>query len=313
MEFVNIWYGYDHPDFKAAFRCDYEKYEESGKLAIEKREDKMNPEEFIPCEMSYKQMRELMLKKKFETIFNDKAMAAQVGDDGEDPAELIRKLVEKEDNRKNKIKSPDSFNSKGLSQTYEEKNTIKMMKGPFYKLLSQTGLEEDDFLTCAQQDLIDYVNKPAPRVLILGKPRSGKTTLAAELCKRHDLVHVSVENWMEELQNKIRELPEEFDADGHDNTRPEDPESDEYKEWVPRPDYFTDVELRVKKRLLRGKGPTHLHNVAMLKEQMNSAEAKTKGFVLDLTFYKINVEEEETEEEIPEPEIPQLDDADKGS
>ena len=54
-------------------------------------------------------------------------------------------------------------------------------------------------MTCAQQDLIDYAQKPAPRILILGKPRSGKTTLASALCARLDLVHVSVEQWLDKL------------------------------------------------------------------------------------------------------------------
>ena len=49
-------------------------------------------------------MREIMLKKKFETIYNDKAMAAQVSEDGEDASEITRKLVEKEDARKLKIR-----------------------------------------------------------------------------------------------------------------------------------------------------------------------------------------------------------------
>lgn len=30
-----------------------------------------------------------------------------------------------------------------------------MMKGPFYQLDSKEGLGEDDFVTCAEKDLID--------------------------------------------------------------------------------------------------------------------------------------------------------------
>ena len=127
-------------------------------------------------------------------------------------------------------------------------------------------------------------------MLLLGKPRSGKTTLAKELCKRHDLVHVCVESWLEKFETKRKNPPE-----------PEEPPEDAPEDWKP-PSIWTELEERVLKRLLRGKGPTHLHNVWMLKDQMSSAEAKTKGFVLDLTFYKINVDEEETEEEEPQPE-----------
>jgi hypothetical protein len=38
--------------------------------------------------------------------------------------------------------------------------------------------------------------------------------------------------------------------------------------------------------LKSGGGPTHEQNVAILKESMNAPEASTKGFVLDLTYYR---------------------------
>jgi adenylate kinase family enzyme len=53
--------------------------------------------------------------------------------------------------------------------------------------------------------LIDYATNPAPRVLLLGKPRSGKTTLAKKLSEKLDLVHVSIENWMMAFMKKVRD------------------------------------------------------------------------------------------------------------
>jgi len=46
-------------------------------------------------------------------------------------------------------------------------------------------------------------------VLILGKPRSGKTTLAKLLADKLKLVHVNVENWLEKLQKGIVEHAED--------------------------------------------------------------------------------------------------------
>lgn len=74
-----------------------------------------------------------------------------------------------------------------------------MMKGPFYQHASQHGISEDDFVNSATQDLINYATSQAPKVLLLGKPRSGKTTLAKLLADRLKLVHVNVENWLEKL------------------------------------------------------------------------------------------------------------------
>jgi len=52
------------------------------------------------------------------------------------------------------------------------------------------------------------------------------------------------------------------------------------------PKWLTDLEEQVYKALKSGDGPSHEHNVDILKQQLESSLAKTKGFVLDLTFYK---------------------------
>ena len=158
-----------------------------------------------------------------------------------------------------------------MGETYEEKSLIKMMKGPFYQYASLEGIQEDNFVNCAVQDLIDYASTPAPRVLLLGKPRSGKTTLAKLLAARLDLVHVSVENWLARLLDKIKNY---------------EPPEEELEEGQAPPKWLSDLEDAVDKALKAGSGPSHEQTVAILKEDMSSAQARTRGFVLDLTFYK---------------------------
>lgn len=74
MTFININYTYEHPDYASAYRCDYEKYEKASKLAVERSEGSLVKEEFVPCQTSYKKMREIMLWKKFETIYTEKSL-----------------------------------------------------------------------------------------------------------------------------------------------------------------------------------------------------------------------------------------------
>jgi tRNA uridine 5-carbamoylmethylation protein Kti12 len=62
-----------------------------------------------------------------------------------------------------------------------------MMRGPFYMYESKEGIKNDEFANCAEEDLLTAANTEALRVLILGKPRSGKTTLSKNLAKRLDL------------------------------------------------------------------------------------------------------------------------------
>lgn len=87
------------------------------------------------------------------------------------------------------------------------------MQGPFYKLITKQGLIKEDFVTIPQSDLIDYAQAQELRIMLIGKPRSGKTTLARNLSKRLDLVHVSLENWLLKLQEKIKnyEPPEDLE------------------------------------------------------------------------------------------------------
>ena len=75
------------------------------------------------------------------------------------------------------------INKKGIGETYEEKSFIKMMKGPFYQMESKDNLKFDDFSNCADFDLIEAAQAQAMRILIIGKPRAGKTTTARALCK----------------------------------------------------------------------------------------------------------------------------------
>lgn len=155
-------------------------------MAIKPSEEVRNDYDFVPCETPYKRMRLIMLTKKFETIYTDVLQ----GD--ENDLRRIDKLVDKEETRKRKCRLQETLSTKAVAETYEEKHIIKSMMGPFFKSMSKEGLREDDFITCAQQDLIQFASKPAAKVLLLGKPRSGKTTLAKILAQRLDLMHINV-------------------------------------------------------------------------------------------------------------------------
>ena len=78
---------------------------------------------------------------------------------------------------------------------------------------SREGLSQDNFETCAEGDLIQAARTDALKILVIGKPRSGKTSLAKNLCQKLDLVHINVENWLNALINKIKtyEPPEDLE------------------------------------------------------------------------------------------------------
>ena len=72
----------------------------------------------------------------------------------------------------------DSLVAKSLTENYDEKNYLKLMQGPFYNYVSKEGIKEDHFVDCATHDLIEAANQEVMRILIIGKPRTGKSTLA---------------------------------------------------------------------------------------------------------------------------------------
>jgi adenylate kinase family enzyme len=78
-------------------------------------------------------------------------------------------------------------------------------------------------------------------VLILGKPRSGKTTLCKLLAQRLDLLHINIENWLAKLLKKIKEKPED------------EPELEEGQVPVK---YYTELEEAVSLALKSGEGPS---------------------------------------------------------
>ena len=59
---------------------------------------------------------------------------------------------------------------------------MKGRHGPFLHYVSkEEGIREDDLVDSATHDLIDSANDHVMRVLIIGMPRSGKSTLAKQL------------------------------------------------------------------------------------------------------------------------------------
>ena len=114
-------------------------------------------------------------------------------------------MFEKESKRKADAVAIDSLTAKGLAESYDEQNFLKNMKGPFFKLISKEGIRDDDLVNCAQNDLIESANKEVMRILIIGKPRTGKTTLAKSLEAKLDLVRIAPDIWIQNLFKKIQD------------------------------------------------------------------------------------------------------------
>jgi len=98
-----------------------------------------------------------------------------------------------------------------LVENYEEKSFMRDNKGPFFNLMSREGIQMDNFVNCAIFDLIESANKDSQRILLIGKPRIGRTTLTKALCTQLDLVRISVDLWIENLLFVIQDRKDNED------------------------------------------------------------------------------------------------------
>lgn len=200
---VNVNYLIVDPVYETAFRADVQRVETQAKMAIKPSEEFTRDEDFNNVTTSFRDAVQIMLQKKYESFFTIKLQG-----DTELAKERDEKIFELERNRRQLTRIVEPLTSKGLAENFDAKDFLKVIKGPFYKLHSKNGPGEDCFEKCGTNDLIDTANKEIYRVLILAKPRSGKTTLAKQLEQRLNLVRVAADAWIDGLFKKIKDREE---------------------------------------------------------------------------------------------------------
>jgi hypothetical protein len=133
-----------HPDFETAYRSDVNRIETKGRMAIKELDEIRRDEEFNAVETPYRKLRQVMLQKKFESLFRDRIQA--------DSTEQRRwqGVLDGVEKEKRQAMKPGHISQKGLKETFEDKSFVKMMRGPFCGLDSREGMRADDFYTCAE-------------------------------------------------------------------------------------------------------------------------------------------------------------------
>lgn len=69
-----------------------------------------------------------------------------------------------------------------------------------------------------QEDIIKFAKLVPLQLLILGRPKSGKSTLAKAIAKKYSLVYISIESVIDKLFERSKyfeENPPEVDEDGN--------------------------------------------------------------------------------------------------
>ena len=175
-KYINVNYLIVDPVYDTAYRSDVRRVETSEKMSIKPVEDSyVKEEEFNHVTTCYREIMKIMISKKFETLYSDKLQ-------NKNPqlADRAKKIHESETIRKQQARFPEHLTAKGIDEINHEIKTddLRTKYGPFYQYISKEGIQEDDFVNCGTMDLIDYANRETMKILIIGKPRCGKSTLA---------------------------------------------------------------------------------------------------------------------------------------
>ena len=105
--------------------------------------------------------------------------------------------------------------------------------------------------------------------MVIGKPRTGKTTLMKELAKKLDLIYIEPGVLLQKLLEKVANYQPPTDL----------------PEGQPPPKFLSEVEEAIMSRLKKGSEVSDFQTISMLNEALNTEEAQLKGFVLDLPLY----------------------------
>ena len=68
------------------------------------------------------------------------------------------------------------------------------------------------------EDILTYAEKQPLQLLVIGRPKSGKSTLAKAIAKKYNLVYISLESAINKIFERVKffeQNPPEADEDGN--------------------------------------------------------------------------------------------------
>ena len=256
--FVNSNYIFPHDEIVQALRANVQKVENRDFLVVKEEERLGKEEDFLNDGTSYKLMKAIMLNKKFESIYKMRVKS------DEKEQRRYRRILEREEKRK--TQGQMSLMRRVMDEGEDKSIVSKIIRGPFHYLESKDGIREDDHVSC--YEIIKESNEPPLTILLIGKPRCGKTTTARLLAESLGIEHVCVDNFLARLLKKVAEYEPPDDV----------PEGEE------PPKFLSDLEETVLTKLKEGGGPAEEELLEIINFEI--ARALPRGFVLDLPYFK---------------------------
>jgi adenylate kinase family enzyme/YHS domain-containing protein len=118
------------------------------------------------------------------------------------------------------------------------------------------------------EDIISVSNQDVIKILIIGPPISGKTTLGLEISKSLDLNHIEITQVISALIAKGKKTEEEEQEDDEEEGK--------------KPEIYSDFEKKIIDTLLNGDDVSIADMITLLEKEIASDVSQSKGIVLDL-------------------------------
>lgn len=126
-----------------------------------------------------------------------------------------------------------------------------------------------------EETLIETANEDSLSLVLWGKPRCGKTSIAAEVAKALDLIHIEPTIVLNEILDKEKPSEEEEDeyggGYGEDESQPEE-----------KPPVFNEFEQSIVDTLRDGQELSNEQLIALLNYKMDQDVVQNKGYILDM-------------------------------
>ena len=138
---------------------------------------------------------------------------------------------------------------------------------------------------------LEYANTKPLRILVLSKPKSGRSIYCQHLCDKLNLELISLERPFKDIQKKIKK-------------NEDDPKEDEEGNPI---EFLLPHERLIWNALQKGEKAPQEQMLMCMNSYLESSQAVTKGFVIDLPLNAIEIEDEiypefeEEEVDLPPP------------
>lgn len=169
------------------------------------------------------------------------------------------------------IKEKLSCMSRTLAEEFIDSKALKEKENALPSLNFHNYISKNDCLPFDNadpyiEDIIEYSNQAPLQILVLAKPRIGKSAFCASLAKKMDIFHIDPELSLQKLFKKIKDFEENPELDEENNPK----------------GFLSPLEKEIMNDLKSGKEIPNDSLLELINLELDDPLVSLKGFILDI-------------------------------